>query len=187
MYCALIAAPIAVLDRMPAAIIAPISPKSAADAPTLRRGLKYVLARNPSDVRDEVQHEKSRCAIGFFYLRADAEQHPRVHEDVNQAAVQESGGHQTPPLSRGESPARTSRRTRPALVHRHPSTASSAPCFMLTTTVAAIEPKVDQQDHERRESGVRDESGDQIGRLRAVRRLSVRASFRSTGTPGRLR
>ena len=43
---------------------------------------------------------------------------------------------------------------------------------MLTTTVAAYKPKIQKQDHESRESSVRDESGDQDqSRFRAELRL----------------
>ena len=78
----------------------------------------------------------------------------------------------------------------PNAISTRPSTsimALSAPWFMLTTTVAAKSPKIDQQDDKRGESRVRNESGDQIRGFSALQVASFRASLHSKDTPGRLR
>jgi hypothetical protein len=70
---------------MPATIMAPIKPNSPAEAPT---------------ESDGVDHKVSRSAEDLLHLRSEIEDDPRVHQNVQDAAVEVPGGDQPPPLAR---------------------------------------------------------------------------------------
>jgi hypothetical protein len=100
-------------------------------------------------------------------LRAQVEQDPGVHQDVQQAAVQEPRRQQAPPFARPDCGTVLGAEIdqRPQIEIRHRAASARAHRVQRHRDVKA---GVDQQDHHRRETGVRDQAPQYIRRGAAL-------------------
>jgi len=96
------------------------------------------------DRGDEVKDNQPTRAVKLFHFRPQIEQHPGVHQDVENSAVQEAGRDQPPPLALHV----WSRKTR----------AEARKTGLRIQIIREKQTSVDQQDHHGREARVRNQA-----------------------------
>ena len=75
-----------------------MKPNSAADAPIEMAADHHRAQQEPADRRHHIKNEQARRPVHDLDLRAQVHQHPAIHQNVQEPAVQESRRDQPPPL-----------------------------------------------------------------------------------------